>query len=68
MDVGAGNYTFFHLAKSSDRGSLVLSNRPMERTDTVIHKVGKFGKVGGRILMIVLPLIKPTLCRYMKLW
>lgn len=48
MDVGAGNYTFFHLSKSSSRGSLVLSNRPMERTDTVIHKVGKFGKVGKK--------------------
>ncbi|MEQ8186810.1 MAG: hypothetical protein ABRQ39_02465 [Candidatus Eremiobacterota bacterium] len=48
MDVGAGNYTFFHLSKSSGRGSLVLSNRPMERTDTVIHKVGKFGKVGEK--------------------
>jgi len=48
MDVGAGNYTFFHLSKSSSRASLVLSNRPMERTDTVIHKVGKFGKVGEK--------------------
>ncbi|MEQ8222484.1 MAG: hypothetical protein ABRQ37_09305, partial [Candidatus Eremiobacterota bacterium] len=50
MDVGAGNYAFFHLSRSSSRASLVLSNRPMERTDTVIHKVGKFGKVGEKDL------------------
>ncbi len=61
MDVGAGNYTFFHLSRSSSRGSLILSNRPMERTDTVIHKVGKFGKVGEKDFEDRIPLDKAHL-------
>jgi len=46
MDVGAANYTFFHLSKSPEKGTIVLSNNLLKRTDTVIYGVGKFGRIG----------------------
>jgi hypothetical protein len=46
MDVGAGNYSFLHIGKSSESGALVFSKDLLGRTDTIVHRFGMFGRTG----------------------